>query len=105
MIEYKALAQKAIEELDNDGFEKLEEYLEKRDDVLATIKELDFSKEEFKELEAQINVLELEEVLVEKIRINRDRVKGELAKINKAKNMNSRYSKSTNSLSFVNIKI
>jgi len=87
--EYKALTLVLIDEVKKDG--QLNPLIKKREDILKSINNLNFDKEEIKTIGNSLKLLELEEEVQNLIKKERVKVKKQIETLKKARQANANY--------------
>ncbi|MEA4826421.1 MAG: flagellar protein FliT [Clostridium sp.] len=98
--DFKEVTLKLIEKVENDEFEKLDELLEKRQEIIVRIDKLQYSQEEFRNIAESIDILPLQKKLLDLMNIKKIKLRNEMDKILEIKNANRSY-QSRNSLDSV----
>ncbi|MGL5616280.1 MAG: flagellar protein FliT [Sarcina sp.] len=105
IIEYIKFGDLALKELEKEDFEKLEEFLEEREELFKKIVEANNEKISLKEIMEKHNLLEKEKQLVEKLDERKKEVRESLNNLRKTKAMNNQYRNASGKLSFLNRQI
>ncbi|MCE5220770.1 MAG: hypothetical protein LLF98_05745 [Clostridium sp.] len=87
--EYKALTLTLIDEISKDG--QLSFLIEKREDILKSINNINFDKEEIKTIGNSLKLLELEEELQNSVKKEEVKIKKEIQTLKKARQANANY--------------
>lgn len=88
--EYKALTLVLINEIKKDT-QQLNALIKKREDILKSINDLNFDKEEIKVVGNSLKLLELEEELQYSIKKEKVKIKKQIETLNKARQANTNY--------------
>lgn len=89
--DFKEVTLKLIEKVENDEFEKLDELLEKRQEIIVRIDKLQYSQEEFRNIAESIDILPLQKKLLDLMNIKKIKLRNEMDKISEIKNANKSY--------------
>ncbi len=87
--EYKALTLAMIDEVKKNG--QLNSLIEKRDDILKSISNLNFDKEEIRTIGKSLKLLELEQELNSSVKKEMVSIKRQIETIKKTKQANTKY--------------
>lgn len=87
--EYRALTLDLMDRIKSDG--ELDILVTQRDDILKSINELNFDKEEIKKIGISLRLLELEEELQNLIKKERVKVKTQIENLKKIRQANANY--------------
>lgn len=87
--EYKELTLELIEEVKKEG--DLEPLLNKREEILNLIRDMNFDKEEIKRIGNSLNLLQLEEEFHMSVKKEQVRIKQEIAKLKNGHKVNQNY--------------
>lgn len=87
--EYKNLTLALIDEVKKDG--KLGPLIKKREDVLKSINEINFDKEEIKNIGNSLKLLELEQELQNSVKKEKVKVKKQIETLKRARQANVNY--------------
>ena len=88
----------------NDDIEKVESLIEKRQQIINNINSSSFEKNKFKEIAENLNLLELEDKLIYKIKKESADVRKALDNLKKLKKARSLYNQGENNAVFFNMK-
>ena len=92
--EYKKYTIELITCLEKEDYDSLEDFLNKRQQILDELSNLSYTKEEFSKVSEELELLvyqkKLNDLMVEK----RDKVKQEINRLAQSKNANNMYNKS-----------
>lgn len=91
--QYKKYTIELIENVKDDKYSEVEVLLGQREKIINSIKEMDYTKEEFKEIENEFQILQLEKELENIVGKKRDNAKEQLNKIKENRNANKNYTK------------
>ncbi len=89
--EYKTLTLEMMDKIREDG--NLDVLVNKREEILKAINELDFDKEDIKRIGNSLNLLELEEELELLIKKEKVEVKKKIESLKKTRQANANYNK------------
>lgn len=92
---------KSIEEDDDNG----ELLIKEREDLIGKLKALDFSKDDFKKITDELELVEIEKRINDLILISREKVKREMLEIQAKRNANRTYGADFKNVSFINKRI
>lgn len=92
--EYKALTLVLIDEVEKDG--ELNSLIKKREDILKSINDLNFDKEEIKVVGNSLKLLELEKELQNSVKKEKVKIKKEIENLKKTRQANTNYNSSEN---------
>ncbi|MGL4761232.1 MAG: hypothetical protein ACRCWG_07195 [Sarcina sp.] len=101
--EYRQLSVEILEELDKDGFPKLEELLQMKEDIQIEVMKFDADK--VKKVLYELDIINLDKEIVEKISCKKDEVKSKINEVKARKATNNAYANAGNRVQFVNSKI
>lgn len=93
---------KSIEEDDDSNGELL---IEKREELLLLLENIDFSKEDFKKVATELELVELENKVMETVNKKKENVKRELIELKRQREANRTYGNSLKNVNFINKKI
>lgn len=102
--EFNLITDKILLLLKEEKEEEIDVYIEKREEILEKIKVLNDNKA-FKTIATELNILEKEKELKEKMETRKVFVKNELLKIHQRKNVNNSYIKNSNYTNFFTTKV
>lgn len=91
--EYKNCTVKIIEILEKEDFESIDNVIKDRDLIIKSIKEINYTKEEFTSIGIELQLMRLEKKLNEIINEKRADIKNKIDKMYIAKNANKNYNK------------
>ena len=100
--DYKNISLKILEELDIDEFLKLEEFLDKKDEIQKEIISLNLKQEEMKSNLEYFNIIETDKAIVEKIMKKKVETKGKLNDVKIRKNASTAYSNASGNMQILN---
>lgn len=103
--DYKNISLKILEELDKEGFEKLEFLLEEKDKIQERVKELNVESGKMKILFKEFETIELDEKIIEKMTTKKSYIKEKIEEVNKRRQANNIYANSQNRIQFLNMKL
>lgn len=87
--EYKALTLLLIDKVKKDG--QLNDLIEKRENILKSINDLNLSKEEIEAVGNSLNLLVLEQELQNSVEKERVKIKKQIQNLKKARQVNTNY--------------
>lgn len=87
--EYKALTLALIDETQKDG--ELNTLIKEREDILKSINDLNFDKEEIKIIGNSLKLLELEEEVQNSVKKEKVKIKKQIETLKKARQANTNY--------------
>lgn len=90
---YMKLTQEIDTSLENDDYDKLDELLDKREDIISNVNTLKYSNEEFKNVYEEIGLAAIEEKLKNTFTRKHAELKSNLNAVTKGRNVNKIYSK------------
>lgn len=86
---YRTLTLELMDEIQKDG--EINSLIKEREDILKSINDLNFDKEEIKKIGNSLNLLELEEKLQNLTKKEKVKVKKEIENLKKVKQANTNY--------------
>ena len=101
--EYRQLSVEILEELDKDGFPRLEELLELKENIQSEVMKFDTDK--VKEVLCKLDIIGLDKKIIEKISVKKNEVKFKISEVKARKATNNAYANIGNRMQFVNSKI
>jgi len=96
LISYNNATKELIECLDNDDFDNLDALLDKRQEIIESIKELNYTNEEFASIAVELDLLEWEKRLNTIMEEKMNDARKELKKAVSGRSISNAYSKSFN---------
>lgn len=91
--DYKNITIDFINNLYCDNLENIDEFMQKRQNILDSIEELDYSKEEFKLIADEIQLFDIEKRLKDVITEKKEKLLAEMEKTATSRNANNSYNK------------
>lgn len=90
---YKDATLNIINNLNCDNIDSIDEYINRRQNMLDSIKSLEFTKDKINLICNELQIFELEKKLNELLRYKREKLRTEMDRISKVKNANISYNK------------
>jgi uncharacterized Zn finger protein len=94
LAEFKQITLELIKALQKDEIYKLDDILDRRQIVIEDMEKLQYTAEEFADICAELDILNLQHKLLELMQQSKENTKQELNKIQITKNANNNYNKS-----------
>lgn len=103
LVEYKQATEKFIQDIRND--DTGEEFIEKRESLINILKEMDFDKQELKDISNEINLLEVEKQAFNIVNEEKVKVKEEIITLRRKKEAANGYGQGFGNTNFFNRKV
>ncbi|EPY2277528.1 hypothetical protein ACXAT3_002271 [Clostridium sporogenes] len=89
--EYKTISLQIKESLDNDNLDSLDILLEQREKIINNVDITNFDKEELKEAYEKYEVFELDKLILEEMKLQKNELKKKILEIQKSKKITKGY--------------
>ena len=102
--QYIDVSLKLVDSLNNND-DSGELMIEKREEFITILKSIDFSKEDFKIIADELDLVNVEKKVMESVMKARENVKDEIIDLKKKREANRTYGNNFSNISFINKKI